>query len=275
MYYRNENKIVYFTPLKLNDDEISKLNLSQGNKSIVDSITKIDDNYYFYKKVSTYEMINELIGSYMCKEMELDAVDYKIGKLAGEVLYYALSKVFYEEDYIYSYCYKYFGDIGYEVSDIQNSFKYFKYCNTNILNKVESYKMISDILKLTLIDLKMGQCDRDTYSNLMLKISKTDEKMELAPIYDFGRAYCDDFYNPNPNFYINPFIALRKNKRSLLEFSTKYPEIRDFTKTLVDLQIGDVLGEISKQKGIIFNSNEINYYHKKDKEYTKLLKKML
>lgn len=271
MDYRDVNKVISFSPTKLNNDEIMELNLPFGIKPMINFITKIDNNYYYYKKVNNKEMINELIGSYLCKLIELDVVDYKIGEFESEM--YALSKIFYKKEYLYSYCLKYFGLITDGFSVINAVSEFFKCCQTNILSKIENPTMILDILKLTLIDLKMGQGDRDNYSNLMLKISEKDNTMGIAPIYDFGYSYCKDYCNPG--YYINPFVIIRKNKSSLLELSKRYPEIIDIAKILVDIPIVNVLDDISKENGVIFNRDEINYYNNKDKEYTKLLRKML
>lgn len=261
-----------FTPIKLSSNEINNLHLPIGLESIANSITKIDGEYYYYKSVSSKQMINELIGSYLSKIINLDAVDYQIGFFNKDL--YALSRVFYNADNSYTNCYDFFmTKPNNQLTRLEASISKFYLNQTNILDQISDWKMVSNILKLIAVDLKMGQTDRHNM-NLTIKFCKKNNEMDLAPIYDFEKSYHKLSSYKGLHFYDNPFIMLRKNKISLYKFGRKYPEVAEFAELLTHIDIGDILSEIENEKKVVFSIQEKEYYQNNDIKHNKVLQKI-
>ncbi len=269
----NSNKIINFIPNKLPKNELNNINIPSfvinlNKLNFLDYIIKIDDNYYYYKAINQSEMINELIGSYLSKEIGLEAVDYKIGIYNNEL--YALSELFYEQDYMYDNCFSYYNTYSdNELSLFERIISKIYLNNHKVLDKISNKNMLDNILKLISIDLKMGQLDRHNM-NLTLKISKENSELNLAPVYDFSKSYENQFY-----FYNNPFIILRLNKFSLSSFYSKYPHIEKYINILKNIKIDDILSQIELDNDITISDSKRISYIEKDKFYNKILKKIL
>lgn len=272
MHLFDNSKILYFSDKKLNEEEHHHLYIPDRYQYLTSQITKYQGEYYYYKLVNIHEMANELIGSALAKRIDLDTVDYKIGKTRINSPYlYALSKVFFEKDFTYTDCYDVYGEISeYQSTDSTSFLSYFYLNDTKLLEREENYNTILDVLKLTALDLKMGQFDRHE-ENLFLKIDSVGQ-IALAPIFDYGCSYSDKFYS---KIYNNPFLMLRKNKLSLFLFARKFSEIREYASLLESIPIHDVLSEIENEHMIEFSDKKRSYYQKRDKQNNKILQKII
>lgn len=275
MLINDSSKVIYFDfdgPRIDNDEfrEFLKTIPDSFREDIKYFLLKIDGKFFYYKHVSDMEMINELIGTYYCKLVGLDVVDYKIGIRNGE--YYALSQIFYQKGFSYTGAFNYYlTSPNQELTTTQSTFSKFYLNQTTVLERVKNPKMISNILKLTSVDLKMGQRDRHDRN---LRLRKKNGVLDLEKIFDFGESYKKRYNKDDKLFYDNPFLILRKNTISLMSFAHKYPEISNSAAILCDAPIYDVLKEIEKENNINFEDNIISYYSKKDTEFTNILRKL-
>jgi len=270
MIINNNSKILHFEPQKINSKEIY---IPSNHLSMLPAITKIDDKYYYIKSVKPKGLINELIGSNLSKKIELNSVDYKIGICDNSL--YALSEVFFEPNYSYSYCYDKYNTTAIEMY-LKKRVIYERYYLSylKMLKNINNKEMLLQILKLILIDLKMGQTDRNDH-NIMLKTDNETNETTLASIYDFEESYEERPSLNEKYYYDNSFIILRKNFLSLFMFLQHFPFIKEYLKTLCDISILQVLDEIEKEFQIEFHTEEKKYYEEKDKEYTSILKRII
>lgn len=273
MFISKSTDLKFFQPKKLTTTEIEDLYIPCYLEKFINSITEIDGRYYFYKEVDHMLLINELIGSYLSKLISLEAVDYQIGIYEKKL--YVLSQIFYDSNHLYNNCYDFFGTIANrQLTEFESLISRIYLRQDKMLDLIDNPSMILNILKLSLIDIKMGQIDRHN-QNLMLKIDKVTGLVDLAPIFDFGFSYSDNPLYPDFLFYDNPFIILRKNKISLNSLCKKYPDIINSIYLLGNLEIRSVLDQIQREKNIILTENEKVYYEDKDRKYTKVLKRII
>lgn len=256
----------------LEQQEIDSLHIPPQISGISRSITEIDGKYYYFKKVNSTQMINELIGSYLSKKMTLRAVDYQIS-IHNDTLF-AISEIFFRSEFTYSTCLDLYGTIAQRILK-EKPVRYpgFFLNQTDLLKLINNPDMLQSILKLASIDLKMGQTDRHN-QNITLETSTKTGQTTLAPIYDFSSSYEIDPPYSGYLFYDNPFISLRKNKRSLSALCREFPEIIDHIEALTSLPITTILSDIEKENGITISEQEKFWYERKDKEYTKVLTKI-
>lgn len=226
---------------------------------------------YYAKEVEENEdedmLVNELIGSYLSKLINLDAVDYQIG-MKNEHKLYVLSKLFYERDFDYKNPDRY--DSNYLISKLKKRFL--------VDNLPEEYPYLRDnLLKLALLDIKMNQFDRYVESNIMIKSAKISNFTNLAPIYDFGFSYptASSCYSEIFEIYSNYFITIRKNYESLKLLLKKYPQIYDTLYILATLDIKNALKDIENEKEILINSDIKDNIINQDKDISKVLKRLI
>lgn len=273
MLVNSSSNFITFSPKELTCDEVQKLYIPRDLEEIVNSITEINGKYYYYKKVDFYQLINELLGSYFSKQISLEAVDYQIGIYNGEI--YALSQIFYNQNYEYHDCQDYFGTIAnHKLTESESLISRIYLKEETMLEMINNPIMLLNILKLTFLDIKMGQIDRNNLGNIMIKIAKSNGSVDLAPVIDFESSY--DSSPPYPEFYFydNPFIVLRKNKLSLSSLIRKYPQILDTVNILATLKTRDALNQIQNEKRIILSEKETKYYEEKDNDYSRILQKI-
>ncbi len=268
MNINDYSHIMYFEPNNLTEEDILNLYIPDGYQDLILQITKYNGEYYYYKSVHRSEMIRELIGSALAKRIDLDTVDYKIGKKRVKSSFlYALSKIFFEEGFIYQNCYDFYGQ---RIID-RNFFRSYVYLNNSqILEKLKDYNTILKVLKLTALDLKMGQYDRHN-QNLFLKIDQTG-RVDLAPIFDYGGSYS---YVLGTKIYDNPFLMIRKNKPSLYAFARKFPEIAEYASFFESIPIVDIFDDIEKEHMLELSDEERFYFQKMDQQNNKVLQKII
>ena len=217
---------------------------------------------YYIKPASEYEMINELIGSYLSKQIGLDSVEYSLGYSDEDI--YAMSELFFQKDYNY---YSFNDLLVNEYSDWLIKVEHYVHEYGNALYLL-NYDMFIAMLKLIAIDLRMGQYDRR--SNMMFK--DKSGVFEFAPMYDFGASYPNYTYRKYLNEYINNFVIIEKDKEFLKQFSKDFPSFMDFVEIIRSIKMSDVLDEIQSENGIKLSDHEIKHYVYKDNEHNNVLK---
>ena len=259
----NDNsKVIHFSYLDKDFDDRG-LYLPVGFKDLRDNIICVEDKYY-HIKMSNKWILNELIGSFLSKKIGLEAVDYKIGLCYEDK--YALSEVFFKKGY--SYCSP--TDMGFYLS--LNADRTLSQ-EEDLLSSLDR-DVVEKILKLSFLDIRMGQFDRDNPSNIMIKYNKNG--LDLAPVYDFDSSYeyeaASECYNPH--FYGNQFIVVKKNKKSLSNLIKRYPFIYDSVEILRDISIDEILYSIESLHGIEIPGNVKGEYEELDKGYKKIFKRL-
>lgn len=221
-------------------------------------------NYYAKRVYDEESIINELIGSYLSKLIDLEAVDYKIGVYNDSV--YMLSELFYDDSFDYRYV-----DKSYCNFDLEKIKK--KYFVDNI---PEEYPYIRDkILKLALLDIKMCQYDRCSETNITIKKSKVSNYTDLAPIYDFSFSYPTSFADEQLVVYYNIYLAIRKNAESLKLLVKKYPQVKDTLNKLANIEMKTIISDIQDEQRINISNKTKNNLLEQDYESTKILKKII
>lgn len=277
MQIHKDSNIIEFSTKRLTKDELSKLYIPQNVPGyITNHFTEIDGKYYYYKNVGYDELISELIGSYLCKAIGLDAVDYQIG--CYKSLIYALSEVFYEKDYTYSTCKDFFGKSQNGLSNIPSIILPF-YKKTAMIKLIDNPRMLTNLLKLTALDIRSGQVDRHI-NNVILKTSQIDGTTDFGKIYDFSYSFLDkeiyqDFFEPQRFYADNPLLILRRNSLTISSFCRQYPEIVTYFKTLYDISIEDVLLQIETDKNITLSKERIARFKSSDEYLKRVLQKIV
>lgn len=259
----NENSKVINIDLSNNED-IKLPNVFTGLKK---NITRIDNKLYYCKKVSQDLLLNELIGSYLSKQIGLDSVDYKIGKYNDN--YYAISELFFKDEYEYYYPYQKGYDLIYDYENLDH-YDEIVYFENNIPKNNKS--ITNKILELIILDIKMGQSDRHNSSNLLLKRKNDDIDYDLCPIYDFGNSYSDLPCYPNYNVYSNSFVIVKKNIESLNMLLKDYPQVYEIIDVLNNISMESLFDDIEKKNSIEISKYKRMEYENLNEEYSKVLK---
>lgn len=275
MKVNDSSSILTFEQRSIPQKELKRIGVTHDIHDMERHVVKINGKYYYSKVCTNKELINELIGTYLCKLVGLDVVDYQIGRLANcdsSNNYYALSEIFYRNNYFYSTVRDYFDMIPDDTKVYSEGIDSLFNCETSVLDMVSDKKLEEAVLKMSSVDIKMGQIDRHNY-NVMLRLAMNG-KVELEKLYDFGCAYDDD--PPYPEFYCydNPFLIVRKNFISLNRLAARYPYIIKSAKLLSEVPLYDVLKEIEKRFSIYIEDKDIPGYLVMDKEFSKVLRKI-
>lgn len=223
-------------------------------------VVKYNNDYYYMKKVSDKELINELIGSILSKIINLNSIEYEIA-MDEAYNFYVMSKLFYDKEKKYYKPYE-FGYTTYHIFDINIK-------DYNVLSFVKelSPQLLSDFLKLIALDIKMLQTDRNA-TNITFEKDKLDN-YRLSPAYDYEEAYTNNF-----DMYFNPFVILWMTPKYLKEFVSSYEETLIYLNILKNINIEDILSEISRIYKISFSKEESDFYKEKDTLINKLLLKI-
>ena len=266
--YKNSNIISF-------NNQIEKDKI--GNKiptdfdGMISHLTYLNKDYYYYKLVNVHQLINELIGCQFAKILNLESVEYKIGKMEEDKYNtYVLSKVFFEENYQYKTCYEYFKtESNKNISMLQTIFSPIFLSEFKLIDHLDKQTIIK-LLKLIALDLKMGQVDRND-RNILLRIDK-ENNIDLAPIFDYGESY----YKRENLFeiYSNSFITIRFNKMSFSNLFERFPELREYIDILKNISLQSILKKIEEENNISFTDSEIDFYQKQDLQKNKVLKKI-
>ncbi len=250
-------EIIFNNAIDYNDlKKVSKLSpglyIPNDRMHLKKDIYEYNGKYYYKKESNSYELINELIGSFYAKQIDLDAVDYKIVDDK-----YIISEVFYDRLHRYKYTYEFdYGCMDKLKSAIRGDAK--------LPNNL--YKLYDDVMKLTALDLKMDQRDRNE-QNVIIKKSILNGKVSLAPAFDFGFSYCSNFNL----YYVNPFVNIKKTDEDIHNFISVNPNIKKYLDILNNIPVNDVLDNISHVYDVDFNYDIKKYYKTRELVNNKIL----
>ncbi len=259
MVFNNSSKVICFNHRNLLPEEYERYHIPLNQSNIKNLVVNANGSIFYTKPLGNYRMINELIGSYLAKKLDLDTVDYEIGKTATGLQ--ALSKPFYEEGYDYQYFNDYLHLSRYpKRSFLEKVNPFHSYCVTTGLDILKGTTLYEDALKVTAVDLKMSQVDRHG-NNLQVKV-KEAKAVSLAPIYDYSESY---IIGDSATIYRSPLVWVRKNRTSLEELIRRHPELWEYLEYLISLSICDILENIGDEKEIEFTGDEMFNYMKSQK----------
>jgi len=250
----------------------------------------IDGKWYYFKGMEKLErFINEILGSFLSKKYNLPTVDYKVASFDNGryTIYGLISENFKLQNKSYSTTY----DLKLPVyeqglSNIVMIREYFK-------NEDDYYKFIVSILKATAIDFYMNQIDR---VNENLLFVKEEDKIELAPLFDFslamdiGRksvcAHFDDiagcytyFYKENDKRekkkFGSAFLELTFPSPELKRLFRDYPEFYETFKSLIEFDMHEFIDYVEDSYPIVLPNYLKEHYMGYNKEKTSFMKKLI
>lgn len=264
----DKSKVIPIKEYGLSETEVDKIYLpekclSMKKEEFLENVVIIENRAYYLKYAN---IINELIGSFLAKKINLPSVDYQIGVYENEL--YALSELFYNKDFEYFYPEDYLGFKMIFKKKFRPNFVTDIYYFKNKLSQFDD-NLLNELLKLIALDLKMGQVDRHGH-NLMFQKNLKDGLIDLAPVYDYSNSYA--FFEKPFKYYRNVYLLIRNNKQSIKSLVKKYPQIIEYFAILKELSMEEILAAIEKEKNIEIKPSEKEYRIAKDKEYTKILK---
>jgi hypothetical protein len=272
MKLNDSSNVILFDNVPISRAEQISFNVPHTMKYAVRNIVSIDGKYYYVKACTPKILLNELIGSYFSSLIGLDAVEYKIGRDTYNTGYlYALSEVFYQDECSYHTVDRYYGMRPDDTSVYSKGIDRHYICDTSILDYIGSKKLSDAVIKMSTVDIKMGQVDRYDYNVILRELNGI---IELEKVYDFGASYQDDAGYSLYNCYYNPFLLVKRNTISLWGLAHKYPQISGSAAILCSTPLYDVIKDIESQFNIKIEDEDIKDSLELDKKFSKILRKV-
>lgn len=242
-------------------------------KKYLTMIKKYKGDIYYLKNpyvlnIGYFDVMHELLGSYLASSIDLDTVKYQIAKEQGHFV--IASKDFKES------CCKYYypGDFCDKFNyNPENNIDSIKFLETLCLSKDEKERLIEQFCKILALDIYMMQVDRNNH-NIQFKIDEKD-RLSFAPLYDYSLSYV--FKDDMSNFNIeNPFVLIR-NPENIKELIKRYPALGDYLNKLIKYNLIDcidsIFDEYSFSKKEIEYEDTVEFYKKKSLIYNDFLKR--
>lgn len=235
----------FFEELKITREEYA-LYPSGINKYLIE----LSDGYYYAKRVTEFQLCNEIVGRYLGNKIGLDTTSLEIlfdkGKVKAATPNYKKKDVTYR---IPKNDIKLMGSDQYNVDNL----------------KLLPREYQEEQIKLIALDIMMEQIDR--YDENMEEII-TNNSVELAPLIDFERSFNRHF---RPEFsYSNPYVCLPKNIKDIDKFlndfieayqyfiemfSTEEDELLNYIEDNYPIKVSDRV--IWKYDSVIFQNEKI------------------
>ena len=242
----------------------------------------LDYKRYFIKSVWNY---NEIVGELLAKKLKLSSAHYEPAISCEE--YVMISPDFRYTDYKYRNLFEF--DNGKRATVIfKNSL------NNNLEEFMEYYKLTGEdyqnILKLIALDIFMRQRDRDSV-NIMVCSNDDFNTVHLAPIFDYSDSFCNSFEGfslDNPTEIFKKYRSAMENirihdtkereqfpRKSLSDFISSHPDIVNYFKTLLDLDILELLNKRLDNYDIKLTDNGKWYYENNQNFSKEIIKKFI
>lgn len=195
-----------------------------------DYLVEINGEYFFQKEVSDVDIINEIIGRYLCNKINLKTTDLKVIKENNKP-YKIITPNYRSNDYVF-----------FKPEDNFEYGEYVEYFDDRYFKDLDNYHK-DDLLKLLAVDLMMEQEDR--YARNMEEYY-LNNNIRLAPIIDFSNS----FINYRDFTYFNPYILIRKDLRSLDLFYNKYVEGYKYLKDIFEVDYEEIREFLKNSYGL-------------------------
>ena len=224
---------------------------------------KIDGEWYFFKKGSDRNLLNELLGEQISKYFNLETAEYNLAKIEAKesktknenVDYGVVTKNICSSDKEYLTAWDI--PILYQ-SDLSYLDKFKSCCKT----EEEYKKLLRDLKKLCIRDFYSLQLDRRG-NNILF--AKTEEGIRLAPLYDNENAFEAQY----PYIYRNHFGALSLRNHATKKNVINDDDFQELLNKLMDASIDKFMEKVEDQQQILIPKEEKNFYRKKEKSLKK------
>lgn len=239
--------------------------------SYLSMLYKKDNKWYFFKEdleTIPYGLINELLGSYISKKINLPVVSYNVAKVEDKI---GIASINFKDD---NHNYYYSDNLPIYVDLYTITPQNIDTLQVMCMDEKNRDIFLIHLLKLLSLDLYMMQKDRHRH-NIQFSQNIETGFFDIAPLYDF--ANCGDKIDVN-NFLIpNPIMELYSNNIKIL--IREYPEFYDILKQVVNI---DMTSEIEKicldyklNKDSSVYQRLIDYYEIKQNNQRKCIQKVL
>jgi hypothetical protein len=225
----------------------NKIGVEEYEKNRLKNWAYIDGKYYYIKDILNY---NEIIGEIIADSLNLDSAHYEIGKYKRKNKYMTEN----------------FKKPGKE---------YLKIYQTELNNRKDILDIVNndlkhDLLKMYALDIFMMQTDR---CNVNLMFVKENNKLRLAPLYDYSYSYLDLALG---------FIAYRNCIRNVYmtenaigRFMNDYPEIVKYMNIILNKDYLTLLKNELLKYEIELSKKEEKNIEREFEEGSKILKRMV
>jgi len=281
-----EELVTNETPI-LNLDHASVLSLDERIKILensvhlqtrihdIDRIYKVNERYYLYKENDPiaknldcypYGVIDEMMGSYLCKERKLATVDFEIASLKSKIGL-ALKD---DKDPKFEY----FDAPALHLFSYPTTLMNLAILCSLCADEANKNQLLTHFLKLVSIDLYMIQHDR-TSPNLIFQKNRETGTFDFAPIMEFSncgkKIVSDDFFLPNVIINLN-----RENVQLLLQH---YPKFYTIMNETIQYSMYDLVKQIASDYALNQNCltyrKMMDYYQEKEKDQREYFSKIL
>ena len=201
---------------------ITRKSYEKWHSGINKYLIELSDGYYYAKRVTEFQLCNEIVGRYLCNKIRLDTTSLEIlldkGKIKALTPNYKKNGVIYQipKDDLMGCC-------QYNVDKLKLLPKAYQ---------KEQFKLIA-------LDVMMEQNDR--YSDNMEEIV-ADNSIKLSPLIDFekslNRQLCSSF------LYSNPYVCLPKDMENIDKFLNDFPETYQYFINMFSTEEDELLNYI-------------------------------
>lgn len=224
---------------------------------------KQDDSNKYYP----FSMIDELMGSYLARKMNLPTVKYKIARVNKN--YGLASANFKKSEYNYytidQLIENYFFNSG--IKNIEALLEY-------TISEENKEMFLKHLFTLFAIDIYMIQADRGM-PNIQYQINKQSGNFDIAKVYDYSN--CLDKIDSEQKYLYNSLITF--NERNIKTLLNKYSEFIEALNLCLEKNMVEIWEQICID--YYFNQNcsvyeKIKqYYEVKDKNQKNYIKQLL
>lgn len=262
--------VIPFTKTQTDPRILSRiLKIDKGVIECWNHWVNIDGTWYYFKDFNLYydpakHFLNELIGEVLANLLELSTIQYNIGNVLtddGKEKYVLLSKSFREHGYKYLLPEQVFDR---NCINLRNLELIRENCKTN--NKYR--ELVSQLLKMVVLDVYMNQEDR-TVNNLLFK--KRSRIITLAPLYDYEESF-DEYDDDKPFTYKTPILGLNLNDINEIN---KFPELKELFSFFITLDIEDILDNVANKHKINIPESQRSQYRQHDAHMKKVLSRII
>lgn len=215
------------------------------------------NNYVYYPKSFN---LNELIGEHLAEKDELRTVNfecfkyYNYSKEEGIII---ASKSFINPTSNYELCTKFYRSSKFDLDILKK----------DCIDNDNFNKLLLNILKLTAIDVYMGQVDRSSV-NTQFEIYDSSF-LDLAPCYDYSDSYWDNDFS-----YENPFFSF-KTQEDFEKLFSIYPQSLKLFKQKQNINLIEIIHDIEDTKGFKLSKSVFESYKRKEENSQKKLQKII
>ena len=247
------------------------LYIDEETLGIYGNCYNINGNWYYFKhELTIYQFFNELLGEELSKHFSLDSVEYEIGRKRislnkkrifidddyATYSYGLLSKNFREKELVYTnpvdYGYNFLKDL-----EILDALK----CDIH-----ENYEeLISNIIKLSVLDFYMQQEDRWHYNILFSKDS--NNYMRLCKVFDFENSFAK-----LDTEYKSSLLRLDLENKKTIRILRKNNMFQEQFSNLMNINIKDIIDRIQDKHHLILTKEFLSLYKEHDQAIKKLVK---